>query len=419
MNQKKVNSFLDNDIRNFGKYFLAPYLIEFCQYIHSIKTQHPDPIILLFVSRDGYLIKKIYDILYPAEQKFSKYCLASRFSFEFMSLVDKNSIFSLFEKSSQYITINQFLKQKLGLGIQFEDAIANTLICNNNNVKDFFYTLNSHFFDEVISKAQQHKKHYYQYLKDLTKNNAVSIIDIGYTGTTQKNIASILRKKIDGYYLTTFHKAKGNLENIGSVYSFDGAYVKPNSKDAFVSHHRYTLEAILTGHHKSFLYFTDDQKPIFEEVGCMGKKSSSIIQNIFDGAISSVKQYKESSHIAPIYSYQNMKELFYNPSFHDAILFDGLEFQDGFMGQQKEYIIMHSEKNFRGVWTEAILSARQHNNIPLYGSFLPKILQKLELYIMGCFLTKWQYAQFISCRKSFLKKTPNKLLHFYTHLTSQ
>lgn len=50
-----------------GYNVIGPFLYSFCQWIHSIKVENKIDV-LFFVAREGFLIKKIYDILYPNEK---------------------------------------------------------------------------------------------------------------------------------------------------------------------------------------------------------------------------------------------------------------------------------------------------------------------------------------------------------------
>lgn len=50
-----------------GYNVIGPFLFSFCKWIHSKKEENKIDI-LFFVAREGFLIKKIYDILYPKEK---------------------------------------------------------------------------------------------------------------------------------------------------------------------------------------------------------------------------------------------------------------------------------------------------------------------------------------------------------------
>lgn len=99
---KKINS---NPFTEFGYYLGGPFAVGYCQYIHKIAKERGNDTIL-FVSRDGYALHKIYQKLYPNGIP-SYYIYASR------KLVLRNSI--NYENTSYVKNVhNLYLKERFG-----------------------------------------------------------------------------------------------------------------------------------------------------------------------------------------------------------------------------------------------------------------------------------------------------------------
>ncbi len=82
----KCSSIMDNLLKennsieyHIGVEVLGPLLFGFCKYIHEIKEQYNIEK-LCFLSRDGFIIKKAYELMYPEDKQSISILYVSRLS---------------------------------------------------------------------------------------------------------------------------------------------------------------------------------------------------------------------------------------------------------------------------------------------------------------------------------------------------
>jgi FMN phosphatase YigB (HAD superfamily) len=177
---------------------------------------------LYFLARDGEIVKKVYDAIAPHYEKppQSHYLLASRRSARVAS-IKNNSALSQVARSPFYSgTLSQYFTDKLGfdaglisaenlLNFGFEARGINTVI-NTNVLKENLYNLTMYLADEIIDNAKIEGELLTQYFVDMGLKNTekkVAVVDIGYAGTMQDAMTSLLNRDVGGYYLMTFESA--------------------------------------------------------------------------------------------------------------------------------------------------------------------------------------------------------------------
>lgn len=185
---------------DYGYLFLAPILVEFVLWmISSVQKEEMDCI--LFISRDGYLIKQLYDrIKNDYETCYNnllpksyylltsrKFCLASSLESE----EDINYAVSIpFSGSVRDLLEQRFFLEGKGI--------------NGNNIdKDAVEYIMS-YKDNILEKSRQLRFNYRTYLNRLNiiNDKNIAIFDFVSTGTCQMCLEKILGKKLRGYYFS-------------------------------------------------------------------------------------------------------------------------------------------------------------------------------------------------------------------------
>jgi len=151
----------------------------------------------LFVSRDGYFLKKLYELIkshYNIECANSKYLMASRILMTIINLKDRQDIDEAlnikFEGSiKNYFFIRFGIKVDDNNYINFKEDYDKIKIIIDNNEKD------------ILNNATIQRSRYIQYLKKLIDDkNDVFIVEPSFKGTIQFNLSKLLDLKINGYY---------------------------------------------------------------------------------------------------------------------------------------------------------------------------------------------------------------------------
>ena len=270
--------------------FLAD-IVFFISKLHK-KMIQDDVQIALFCSREGQLLKRLFDIyqdtFFEKNQKIcTEYFYVSRRSTlysSFTSLEDEE--FEMIFRQYKKITLQNFL-----LNLNFSDNEI-ILICQDLKEKPtYVLTVDDHLLEKLkkhpqfITKFNKEKKDSQllrDYIERLTKNqNEVYLVDVGWKGTIQDSIKKALPdKRIVGYYLglmLNVYSVENKTDKTGLLFSDD-----PNKSEFYdiVSRNFEFYEDIFVADHGPVLKYKKDSEiiPILED----DKKHVSIYQAVKD-----------------------------------------------------------------------------------------------------------------------------------------
>ncbi len=197
-----VNSRIYNGLETYsmeyeyGYIYGGLFVLGYCNFIHEyFLNEKPDK--LLFLSRDGDILKKIYDMLYPGDP--TEYVLWSRkAAVRLMASYDKHDYFRRFidHKTSLGITVSEALgsmglsslKTKLPKAIRENDILSPS---NAEGLKEF---LNKNWksvesaYSEETGAAKAH------FTKLLQGSKKAVCIDIGWAGSGALSISYLCEK---------------------------------------------------------------------------------------------------------------------------------------------------------------------------------------------------------------------------------
>ncbi len=276
--------------------------------------------VLLF-SRDGYIIKKLLDILKNDNIKLPKYkyFYSSRWFF-FKASVSENTVVADKKNLLFYISLNQNdLNERLeSLGVDPDKCINEILEFNNIlNSKDLYSEkekklINCSLIEKILSNLKNseiiEKKQLENYLKKTNYHNEekIAIVDALGHGTCQFYLLKFLNSiktninEIYGYYLGTYisqdkkEKYPGLNQNsfLFTFNSYD--CTKVPIRDV------YLYELFFTAPHGSFVKFNDEieLKPIFDNDNDDNK--IAITKSIHNGIIDFFKEFKEAVKVLDV-----------------------------------------------------------------------------------------------------------------------
>lgn len=235
LSNHKSNS--SNFYYDFGYSNFGPLLYGFCLWLkENVKKNDIDNI--YFLARDGYIIKKAYEMIF-GELDNIYYLEASRRSLRVPYLSQKDSIDEMLEELPLPRQTNMIqIFDALGLEL---DMYSDKIKENGYSVERFylrekvlkeegFKNLISSIKDDIIANSISENEALKNYLKknNFSKRNA--IVDIGWGGSMQKYLRNIFdtlpgyeNKELVGFYFGLTEKAKGKLSstNTANAYVFD------------------------------------------------------------------------------------------------------------------------------------------------------------------------------------------------------
>lgn len=235
LSNHKSNS--SNFYYDFGYSNFGPLLYGFCLWLkENVKKNDIDNI--YFLARDGYIIKKAYEMIF-GELDNIYYLEASRRSLRVPYLSQKNSIDEMLEELPLPRQTNMIqIFDALGLEL---DIYSDKIKENGYSVERFylrekvlkeegFKNLISSIKDDIIANSISENEALKNYLKKNNFSRKNAIVDIGWGGSMQKYLRNIFNtlpgyedKELVGFYFGLTEKAKGNLSltNTANAYVFD------------------------------------------------------------------------------------------------------------------------------------------------------------------------------------------------------
>lgn len=263
--QYNKGSIIQN-LKDYGYALLGPVILTYFQWlIKNIDNNYN----LLFVSREGYFLQKIYKHIMSKSKKYNEnfnyYFLISRRA---VSVPTINSINDIRKILSSYYdgSLKELIYNRLGI-ILPSNVENKFVVCPRDldNIMNFIKP----YENEIIENAKIEKNNYLKYIKslDINKENKNCIIDLGYSGTAQYYLTKLMNENIAGAYFLTSDDLKPLALN-DKVYSCfnDTIYDDSFSKHP-VGKYSLFLEAFLTSNCGQLIKFDKNAKPIYMNSG--------------------------------------------------------------------------------------------------------------------------------------------------------
>lgn len=324
----------------YGFEVLGPLLFGFCMWLHkTVKEQNLDH--LFFLSRDGYLLLNAYKILYSAAEIPISYLYISRKAAREAQIclnADLSEVRKLFPQNA-YVKCREFC---MYLNIEDDKSIHILKECGLTEdtrflPKDLLCDSRlRNFYEQVKPRVVKNSgKTYSEMLQYLHQNDfcgKVGIVDIGWRGTIQDCLQTILQSDVEsqceiiGCYLGLSSEVAGQKNKL----SFIAPEEEPQEFDAgFVEYPFLAPEGSLLGYSNEPDHTI---KPVLADYE-YDKESHNIAKNMQDGALYFVKCAKESMDEKFTwdagFSYANLKRLSKHPTLKEVNIFGNLAYYDG------------------------------------------------------------------------------------------
>lgn len=364
-NKKKqyLDAFINNHINSNSDYYfrfgyecMGPLLYGFINWLNEdMKKEDIDQV--LFLSRDGFIMEKVYKELGYGEFIPDYYFEASRRSLRIpsfnrsmtyedilkeMTLPNKTNIAQIVD--SWGLDVNEIEDILNSKNINAYEYIERNKLIDNQIVKGLF----SQLFDKIMDNAEKEREMLVGYLGRFDFSLKTAIVDIGWRGSMQKYLTRTLSLygnencQLYGYYIGLRETAvdvlgKHNLNAKG--YAFD---CLNNSSDN--SMERAFLGLIETpfleqsGSVKRYVqrnnqFFAERYPYEFSESDGSLSQEAKCVNQIQNGAIEFAKDYKRSLLCdfvgnASSVMFSNFYELGINPSIKDVKAFGDFNYFD-------------------------------------------------------------------------------------------
>lgn len=336
---------------------------------------------IFFVSRDGYIMKKVYDIFASCNKNLpeSQYFYASRKLFHFPILADcndlyENPFFMNYINKLKITTIKDFFEYFNINLVNYKktiDFLSSTPLSqpnNKNNLKNILKIVHN----EIIKNAKQEKENILKYFEqeDFLKSQKIAWIDIGWQGNVQLSLLKILENtqntpEIYGYYFGLMEIAKNLKKNLNiKGHFFDcekTEFYRPISTSLSV------IEFLFGAPHGSVIGLMKENnkfKPFFDKD--FSKNKIKKIISVQEGCINFIKDFL---NIKNNYNWTEIEKeagisallrLLDKPSLEEAINIGNISFING---HEKEFSYIAKPLSF---WERLITPKSIHKKINNY-----------------------------------------------------
>ncbi len=203
---------------NLGYSLVGPLCVSFAQWL--VRQAREDNIHrLYFLSREGRLIKQIYDY-WTLDQDVpqSDYLIVSRRAVSVAAISTFDDILEIAKTIYFPNTMERFLDTRYGLDLSNEywDMLAKSLGIERTTIVrvqdrqiEHLVPLFRALETEIIAKAHKERPALLRYLAEhnLDLDSHQAVVDVGYGGTIQSCMNKLLARQVHGYYLMTDERA--------------------------------------------------------------------------------------------------------------------------------------------------------------------------------------------------------------------
>ncbi len=225
---------------------------------------------ILFVSRDGYLFRKIYE---QYREKYelpqSDYFLTSRRCVSIASIFDKEDIFFVLNNicgRRSRKTVAETLKGAFGVS---EEKLGNEgkllkVMLSELDDSEYYRIFTEDYYEAIIESASALRKRYIKYIDRLnvSKDGSIGMMNFVGRGVTQNRLQRLLGRELTGVYFGKEHEIEEFLKEDTCL----SWYTEPMSthtsrKNLFINYLQ--GEAIFSSDVGTLMDFTDDGAPVF------------------------------------------------------------------------------------------------------------------------------------------------------------
>lgn len=287
----------------YGYLYSGIFALGFCGFIHGIRLKRQADKVL-FLARDGDLLKRIYDKLYPDER--TEYFLWSRLAAVKLCFSDNVHDFIrrfIYHKCGYKFTAAKLLEQMELGGLSDECPMKDTVITEKNYMElGRFIIEHKEKIASIYGDQTLGARKYFE--KTLSDSKRVLAVDVGWAGSGGAAISALCKKwgfdtRVIGVVAGTNDSfgeqpdASEGLLQSGKMYAY--CFSQSHNRDIYTSHdsaqgHNAFFEMLLGSETASLKGFNSDGTPVFSE---NEEGNGETVRLIHSGAMDFFRDYSE------------------------------------------------------------------------------------------------------------------------------
>lgn len=352
---------------SFGFKTVGTLYLSFIQWLsEKLKADQVESV--YFLSRDGFVMKKVYDAFHLDNRDTipSNYLYASRRAFNFASIteIDENAVNFLCSGTSR-LKVKDFL-QRINIDytevdyairkVGFPDA---DYIVDSGKDYSMLRQLYSELASLISANASNEKKILIDYLKQESffEYKKVAIVDIGWHGSMQYSLEKMLndienKPNVNGYYFGTYKQAEKYIKDGLNIQGFFCNLGKPEEHYSIIKLCVEIFEFIFGAPHGSVVKFEKKSgviKPVLDDSDMSNEKINQL-NSVHTGALDFVMEIGPllkalNLNISKELAIKPLKRILENPTKEEAQKLGDIEHAEGFGNVYvKRYIAKPSSK---------------------------------------------------------------------------
>lgn len=335
----------------FGYETFGVILLGFCIWLHNYVIDM-DLEKIFFFSRDGYILKESYELLFGKREVPTDYLYVSRRSLRVPHLllcqnrVDRVGAIC----PTKYISVQDLL-ESIGIdddrevtsilhkyGINKRDVLKDEELNENNKYTSFL----DEIWDNVIANASEEYVYLMKYLKEKELIGNIAVVDIGWRASMQKFLTELLHNegincRLNGFYLTL----NSSMQRKINIKGYLGEVNEKSKGCDLLRGYVGLIETLFLkteGSTKKYTIINGKTVPIlypyeYEECGDYTYEAKSVL-SIQKGALDFLKDYKENMKIQKTLfsaktAFANLDEFANRPNLSDVEMFGNFKFYNG------------------------------------------------------------------------------------------
>lgn len=272
-------------------------------FICWIQENTKEDTALLFLAREGWMFRQIYQIAFGDKARKNVYLLASRRAVSVAAIRSEADIDEILRRKYDG-SLHNLLESRLGMPEELQQKIPEKLVHiadpadhEPDDYEKVCKTIKP-LVQDILDYAAKEREGYLAYLHKTLDGEDPSravLIDIGYAGTIQYYMAKLLQHPVNGMYLAVF-KENEKLKDTGS--QVQTMYLK--GRDDFaaaIENTQLFLESVLQAPYGQLLHIGEDG-PVYREE----KKPSEEIQQLQQGILDYARQRATIEHMTDVKS---------------------------------------------------------------------------------------------------------------------
>lgn len=306
-------AFFRNDPFQFGYSALGPMMLGLSFWLYrEAKADGVEK--LYFLSRDGLVMKRVFDALFPFDQYGieTDYLYCSRRVVRVPLMQNRFDLLQPVSKPIFKRTLGSWLEANYGIDPAIIDRVVFTgrgfegpeEFIDSGVDRAALSDLVGDLQDQLLEVCKREREVLEQYLAHKRVGEGRhGVVDIGYAGTMQEAISNILRKELKGYYLAVFGSSS-NVKNQLDLKGFLSQYGADDNPSLGICTHRFVYESLICSSEDSVLRMAKTESG-FSPVGRASEhdeERKSFVEYAHSGAVALAREYRAMSPIAPEHS---------------------------------------------------------------------------------------------------------------------